>query len=197
MFTLIRILIGGTIQCLTGTMNIIRTAIEILGAVDTLLSDFGCVYKHGILDPAVAIRPSGTMWDTINKLLCHAYTFNGVGITYSMAREVLEIREKFDHYQSRTKTNLSLSYESYLKSGCVMDDRNKEDSDVEDTFRRLAKISCEHVSDLVVNRTYEHPVFGHRNGSVSLTEMVLDANVTFPDIRGILARKFLGSLTQK
>jgi hypothetical protein len=201
MLTLLRIIIGGTIQCLTGAMNITRAAIEILGAVDTLLSDFGCAYKSGLLDiPLVDVKLPSTwsiMLDTMKKLLCHAYTFNGVGITYSMAREVLEIREKFDHYQSRTKTNLSLSYDSYLKRGCVMDEMSKDDLDLEDTFRRLAKIKCEHATDLIVKRTYEHPVFGHKNGSISLTEMVLDANITLPDIRCIVASKFLGSLCKK
>ena len=113
MLTLIRILIGTTVQALTGTVKVIRTCIDILGAVDTLLSDFGGVQKGGILDTTLVdidriTLPSTcyTIVDTMRKFLCHAYTFDGVGITYTMAREVLDTRERFDQYQARTKDDL-------------------------------------------------------------------------------------------
>jgi hypothetical protein len=201
MFTLIRILIGGTVQCLTGTMNVLRACIDILGAVDTLLSEFGSVQKGSLLD-TIEIdvdrvkRPGNfsAMLDQMKRLICHAYTFNGMGITYTMAREVLDIKDKFDQYQGRRKDNLSHCYDLYLKRGCIMDDANKEDIDLENTFKRLARIRCKDVTELVVKRTYDHPVFGIRHGSVSLTEMILDANITLPDIRGMLACKFLSSI---
>ena len=135
--------------------------------------------------------PTDKIWTVIHaftNFVCYAYTYNGVGISYTVAREVLSICEQFNVLQEQyPETDLVQLYIVYNKTRCLTTDN---DAAFEPLLRRLVKIQCTDVKRLTVQRTYDHPVFGLRCGDITMSELVLDAKITMFDLIGLLAHIF-------
>ena len=84
---------------------VLNTFVYGLGVVDTLVCDWECIRRTGINDGGSTNKPTTSrMWavlHTVGSFMCHAYTYNGVGISYTVAREVLSICEQFNVLQEQ------------------------------------------------------------------------------------------------
>jgi hypothetical protein len=117
--------------------------------------------------------------DTLSTFIYPAYTFNGTGISYNASKEILMLSRELEEYVSHYETGpLDPKYERYIHCGCRVS-TGCEELDI--LFRRMVVLRCLHTGDLIVKRTYDHPVFGNRNGLVSLEELSLDARITIRD----------------
>jgi hypothetical protein len=169
---------------------VLNTVIDVLAVVDTLICDWECVHKSGISDSSINM-PTDKIWTVLHaftNFMCYAYTYNGVGISYTVAREVLSICEQFNVLQEQyPETDLVQLYIVYNKTRCLT---TGNDAAFEPLLRRLVKIQCTDVKRLTVQRTYDHPVFGLRCGDITMSELVLDAKITMFDLIGLLAHIF-------
>ena len=170
--------------------HVFTTVIAVLDVVDTLVCDWEGIQKTGVNDGNI-FPPTSKIWtllSTFGNCMCHAYTFNGVGISYAVAREVSSMREQFRILQEQyPETDLAQLYTVYTKTHCLTND---DDVYFKPMFHKLTKIRCTDVARLTVQRTYMHPVFGLRYGDTTLSELELDAKITIFDIGGILAHVF-------
>jgi hypothetical protein len=183
MFTFIRTIISWSTRALT-------VCIAMLDLADTLVCDWECIHKTGtvIKRTNVPISRIRTLLHTFGNFMCHAYTYNGVGISYTVAKEVLSVREHFEVLQDQyPEIDIGQLYTVYQKTRCFS---RAQDVSFEPLLRRLAKIQCVDVNRLTVQRTYDHPVFGNSHGNMALPELTHDAKITIFDISGILAQVF-------
>ena len=164
---------------------VFKACIGGLEVLDTLVCDWEGITKT----PGINDSTHSHIWDVIDtvcEFLCHAYTYNGVGISYSVAREVLSIGEQLHVLQEQyPDTDLGQLYIVYNKTRCL-----NEVSAAESIFRRLISIGCTDLHHLTVQRTYTHSVFGRRFGDTTLPELTLDAKITLFDIGTILSHVF-------
>jgi hypothetical protein len=185
MFTFLRILINWS-------KLVLKTVIEVMEVVDTLVCDWECIPKTSVNDGTICIPTTSKIWDIVImfcNFLCHAYTYNGVGISYSVAREVLSTREQFKVLQEQyPETDLEKRYLTYCRNRCL----TKEEDVYSTVFNKLVELKC--TADvnrlLTVQRTYSHPVYGARCGDTTLSEIVLDAKITIFDLSSIMVQVF-------
>jgi hypothetical protein len=171
----------------TMVLNMVLVSLDV---VDTLICDWEGIVKTGITDSIVYIPPS-KIWVVLvafSNFMCHAYTYKGVGISYTVAREVLSVRKQFEDLQEQyPETDIIQLYTVYTKTRCLT---RTGDAAFVPLLHRLLKIRCIDVKNLTVQRAYDHPVFGLRYGDATLSELVVDAKITVFDMSGILARVF-------
>jgi hypothetical protein len=169
---------------ITGAVNVLETCIDILEAfMDRFL----------IIETTSPVVPVSCPWSnlflTIRNFLCPAYMLNGKGVSYTLAREVLEVRARFDQLQSQSPQDLLFRYKTYYHNKCDLVGQDDDAGDLEMTFQRLSQLNCESVETLSIQRTTNpHPVFGER--SVTPGELVYAANITLYDLFGLLVKLF-------
>ena len=183
MFTFLRTMINWS-------KVVLKTAIEVMDIVDTLVCDWECIPKTGVNDDSTYM-PTNNIWNlitTICNFMCHAYTYNGVGISYLVARDILSTCEQFKVLQEQCpETDLEERYVVYCR-----DKRLTEAECVySKVFKKLVDLKCTaSVNHLVVQRTSSHPIYGVRCGAMSLSEILLDGKITIFDLGSILVHVF-------
>ena len=149
-----------------------------------LLIDGLCIIDIYITGGNTPEDTSWTICNLISNFIRPAYTFNGSGCSYMLAIEVLALRTKLDEFESREiPYSVGPMYTHYIQNHCT---EPMECEALETVFRRLVVIKCLDLTCLDIKRTYVHPVFGKKDGKVSLPELSMDAHITLVDIREVV-----------
>jgi len=135
----------------------------------------------------------GRLWALIQYQFCGAYMFNGVGISYKMAEEILSIRAKFD-VMSTEHVDLDGLYKEYIHQPIELSNvvpvsptiDTRKTRAIQNIFLKMRSLGCTSVDMLTIKRTYSHPCFGEVHGDVTIYEMETDARLTMHDLSHLL-----------
>jgi hypothetical protein len=169
---------------------LLSTCIEVLRNVDNIMCEIsGTRSIKYTQSPCTAFRVWAYIINTTERIIYPAYTFNGIGVTFTVAQTVLEVRERFEQLQTQTSHDLRECYRIYRENGAFNDHTDLDDVRTAMIFQHLVQLQCRSIEDLVIKRTYNHPIFGHIGDNVSLTEIRIDSRITISDIPCMLSTR--------
>lgn len=194
MYGIIRLITGIAVRILDVGIHTLSTMVELMDVFDTMV----CKYTDTQKPTLVACGAGGTglgrhiqrLCDAAQYQIYGAYTFQGKGISYTMAKEILSVRTTFDTMRNEYP-DLKCMYKAHIDQQKTFP-RVLSTSDVskakviEELFAKMVIFQCVDVDRLIIQRTYNHPCFGDAQGSVTLYELETDARITTYDINYML-----------
>jgi hypothetical protein len=168
---------------------LLSACIGVLINVDHMMGEISGT--RSVQSPCAAFRIWAYIIHITQRSIYPAYTFNGIGVTFTFAQAVLEVRERFEQLQTQTSYDLRECYRIYLENGAFNDHTDLDNVRTAPIFQHLVQLQCRSIEDLVIKRTYNHPIFGNIGDNVNLTEIRIDSRLTFSDIPCMLSTRLI------